>query len=268
MSPKPINPGGIEMQENIVERIQKSLFWLVDFYGDQRKRKLGNKEIILGRNQSASSLFQTEFAKHLFGNGKFTVLVDYPVSFGEYLTQTQKRKAKTLYPDLLVMAGDTLRGVIELKLDLGFLKSGHYGLTRVRTQTERWKYSGQSNFKEDYSNLMHAKELRYKYPVGFLHPERKKIKLPSDKGKISKICMVVTKQNNHGRFEAFQESINDSGFKFLCLLDGIHPNERMTYVKTGQMENLSQSTESIKNRIQVELKRKEKQIQDVFRDLS
>lgn len=229
------------------ERIGASLEKLVDSYAVERKNKISDETVLQGRNLSAGSDFQLNLAKELFSQNKdYEVLVDYPLSFGKYKTKTGKIKTKSLYADIIVTKKRVLKGIIEVKIDLGFLRCEDFGLSKGQ---KGYQYTKSENrFKANYHSFLSSKEFRYKFPVGFKKPETRTIQIPKNGNDVFKIFLIVTKRNCHNRFESLKKAVQDSGFRFLCLLQDVHPNER-----TNLSQDLDQWGSEIKQRIRNEL---------------
>lgn len=242
------------------ERIEKTLESLVDFYGKEKRKKLCNDVVIHGRGASAASEFELDFARRLFGESKKKkVLVDYPISFGKYRTDSGKTKKKTIYSDILVTEQNFLKGIIEAKIDLGFLNYERYG---IRKKNRSYFYEKKHNlFKKDYALLLQTGGFSYRYPVGFKHPKDFHIIIPKD-AEVSRILLVVTRSNDHGRYEKFRESVIDSGFCFLCILENTHPNEH-----PEKNEDLREWSNRIKRKIHDEVWAKTKEIEETFGEL-
>lgn len=84
--------------------------------------KIGNRSL-RGRTISISDKFEEEFALFLeeILPTKYSFLIDFPLS---YHVNGRTRK-KTTYPDIAIVENaSVLAGVLELKIDLGFLRKG------------------------------------------------------------------------------------------------------------------------------------------------
>ena len=241
------------------ERIFASLEKLVDSYAVERKNKISDETVLQGRNISAGSNFQLNLAKELFSQSKdYKVLVDYPLSFGKYETKTGKLKTKSLYADIIVTKRCILKGIIEVKIDLGFLRCEDFGLSKGQIGYQYTK--SENKFKANYDSFLSSKEFRYKFPVGFKKPKSRTIQIPKNNDKVAKIFLIVTKKNCHNRFESLKKAVQDSGFRFLCLLQDTHPNEQ-----TNLCQDLDQWSSEIKQRIRNELD--ERSINVAFKSL-
>lgn len=221
----------MKKESEIALGIREVLCKLVDYYAKEKKHKKSDKGVVQGRSVAAASVFQLDFARWLFRLlGKGRILVDYPVSFGEYITESGKKRKRTCYADIMMLEegpdSEVLRAIMELKIDLGFLRCTYYGLKK---ENGRYVYKGQSTFKDNYRVLLESHLFTYKWPVGFDGSEIRHVAVPQAGKNVIKVCLVVTEDNAHGRFEAFRESMEDAGFRFICLLPRkIHPNEHVT----------------------------------------
>lgn len=231
---------------------------MADFYIKQKKNKLATSNIIQGRNEAAGPFFQLRLAENLFSEDKKKkVLVDYPINFR---SRNQKRM-KTVYSDIIVTEGGIIKGVIEAKIDLGWLRPKSYGLVKGKKKGT-WTYDRSLNeFKRKYNELVRSDEVSYRYPIGFSNPKDANFHLPRSK-KMLLIFLLVTRQNDHNRSAAFAKSMRDAGFHFLCLLENVHPNE---YPKTTV--NLREWSDSIKKRIRDEISLKKNEIVSTFKKL-
>lgn len=203
------------MSNSVANRIGKSLIYLIkenDRIKKEYKREKNN--VILGRKFQLGSIFQYELAKELFQKTDYTALVDYPISF------KYRGKNKTLYPDILILKGGKLKGVIEVKIDLGYLKIDHFGI-EYNKKTKKYKYKISKNkFRKNYANLLSSDKFSYKYKQND-KKERRFVNIPRN---TVKIMIIVTKHNDHNRYDYFKNSMYDSNFKVLKILEKQHPN--------------------------------------------
>ena len=91
-------------------------------YQEAKKNKyvvLG-KKIFRGRIKAKSSLFEDKFAEFIFDimDENVEVFIDQSIS----IKPDSDKKAKTYYPDILIVKETNILAIIELKIDLGFYK--------------------------------------------------------------------------------------------------------------------------------------------------
>lgn len=203
------------MSINLSDCIGNSLKYLIEENRRiKRVYKTDNDGVILGRKFQLGSRFQYELARDLFQKTNYTVLVDYPISY------RNKSKSKTLYPDILVLKKGKLKGIIEVKIDLGYLRFKHFGM-KYNKRTKEYTYKITRNkFKQNYDDLLSSRKFSYKYKQNE-KDEKRFVDIPQ---KIVKIMILVTKHNDHGRYDYFEKSMKDSGFVLLNILEKKHPN--------------------------------------------
>ncbi|MBI2045776.1 hypothetical protein HYT23_06970 [Candidatus Pacearchaeota archaeon] len=226
----------------ITQRIKESIVELIEEYKIQKTQKLKNKSNVhLGRNISMGSQFQYIFAKKLFANSSYKVLVDYPIRYdGKY--KSGKKGKKNLYPDILILnKNGVLKALIELKIDLGFLRG---------------------NYRKDLKRVISAfeknGEMKYNQFVGFSNSEEVYIKIPKN---FIKIFIIGTKINHTDRVEPFKKNVKALGFKPLILLDKVHPNP-LPDVTNFRMEMIN-----LKKQANNEIDSKREDINRVFKGL-
>jgi len=196
--------------------INKSILYLIN-ENKRIKNKYRNAidNVILGRKFQLGARFQYELAKELFQNTEYIALVDYPISF------RYRGKNKTLYPDIIVLKEDTLKGIIEVKIDLGYLRYKKFGI-KYNKDSKKYSFNkGKNSFKNDYNRLFKLKGFSYILKKNKLK-ERKYVKIPRN---VKKITIIATKNNAHGRCGVFEKSMRDSGFTLINILDKLNPND-------------------------------------------
>ncbi|MDO8550084.1 MAG: hypothetical protein Q7S39_08055 [Ignavibacteria bacterium] len=187
---------------------------IIKLYQVSKKRKQISERIIRGRNNSISSLFEERVAKYLDGflTKSYTIYVDYPIS---YSIKTRKRK-KTSYPDICIVKNNRiLSGIIELKIDLGYL-------------SPEWT-------KKTFSEFVSLqKSPGVTFSRGILqvrHP-------------LARAILILTSKNDHGRLTRFHKQ---SKCKVFVLSRNIHPNDiKRSSIKSATLQIVS-DTVNLKN---------------------
>jgi hypothetical protein len=177
----------------VVRSIKQSLYLLVKQYQQEQKRKSKHENIILGRIFSVGQIYPYILAECLFKDrGDYNVLVDHHINVSR----------KSLYPDLLVIHRNNAVAVIEVKLDLGWLKDPKNTISKLIK-----KY----NFPSKISYKAHGHKITV--IVG---------------KKIKKIFFVVTKANDHSRFKDVEKLLSRAGFQIVYCLEKLHhPNDNI-----------------------------------------
>lgn len=218
--------------------VESAIVELHDDYNKIKKRyKNKSNRVLLGRSFSMGSQFQYNLASKLFSKYGFLVLVDYPIKL--------PNRRQCLYPDILVIKNNRLIGIIEVKIDLGLIRLGFFGIKHTKRSKEKYSYSKKENkFMKHYNELSNSDYFTYK----ILNEDGTKTKSkPVMIGKkIEKISLVVTKHNHPKREKCFYESMKDSGFKLLFILEKIHPNDQLNCTKKIISEEISKKRAEIK----------------------
>ena len=157
-----------------------------------------SKRIILGRSRSASDTFEESFALAIlpFLKDDREIYIDAPMSM---LNKSGVGKSETVYPDIIILDRySQLRGIIELKIDLGWLSDGWSDKRRSFLKTLAKK---QLSIKRGKINLKIGKNFQY-------------------------LIVVLSQVNDHKRWkESFSKK--HRGYAFLLLDKNFpHPNDR------------------------------------------
>lgn len=229
-------------EKSVVKKVKYAMSKLIKEYIKQKSQKLRNKNnVFLGRNISMGSTFQYIFAKELFLNSFYKVLVDYPLCYpGKY--RSGKKGKKNLYSDIVVMnKKNVLKAIIELKVDLGFLRENYKG-----------------NLKRMIEAFKRNKKMKYNKLVGFSGSEEEYIQIPKN---FIKIFIIGTKINHTDRIKHFKRTVKSLGFRPLILLDNIHPNPLLN------TKNFEEEIEKLKIDAIKEIENKKGEINRVFKGL-
>ena len=175
-------------QEDLFKRFTRQV---VEIFHNKRERKSldgENGRVVRGRSPASSSDLEDLLALTISGmlGIEYRFLVDKAIS---YKTPEMKR-AKIIYPDIMIIRGDTLLGIIELKIDLGYL-------------SDDWIDKYLNNIVE----LARVGVVTYKEPKEYGKSETRKLKIARDIHSKSKV-VVITSNNNHGKLEKFVQATN------------------------------------------------------------
>lgn len=199
---------------SITKNITKRIIWLYESYVFQNEHeKKDTNPVQLGRSFKIADRFQFKFARSI--SKKLTsskILVDYPISC--------TNRSQPIYPDLLLIDDNKIKGIVEIKIDLGFFRYNDFGIT-YKKENKTYSYDIASNkFCHKYSNFLRSEEIWYKTKSKKKRVDLKVTKAPK------KIFIVVSRKNHENRIPFFKQSIKDANFKALFLLDEIHPNKK------------------------------------------
>lgn len=188
----------------------------VNIFADKKAKKEIGKDHRIWRGRAPSASPELEELLSLVVADEipkdFSLLVDYPLSY-----KVSGKRAKTIYPDITVIKHVTIVGIIEFKIDLGYLPKD-------------WSEKSLAIFGE----LKEAKNIKYKKHVGTPKAEESSLSV-SDA--LKRCVVVLTKANDHNRIADFQKSNN-----CFILCGGEHPNSHDL-----SMETIKQSIMNSKN---------------------
>ena len=186
---------------------------MTETYQGKKLGKQISKRIKRGRQIPISSLFEEGLAILIekFTSDDIKILVDFPVCY----RLKPKERAKTIYPDIVLIRKESLIGILEAKLDLGFL-------------SPKWANKRKQVFKQ----LESKKEILLR---GEQYPVLQKFK---------KACVVLHAGNHKERLPGFRENVENP--IFLISENHPHPNETMNpeeieaYIKKVQKDSDNQ----------------------------
>jgi hypothetical protein len=187
-------------EKSVKIKIEKLLEEVIELYQTGKQVKKMGKRIFRGRAVPIANAFENKFAQLLDAilPERYSIFVDYPLSY----KTTNKTRKKTSYPDLAIIEnGYLLAGIIELKIDLGYL-------------SEDWekKTSKETKF------LRKAKTVSYK-KIHINKAGERESKVLKIKPNFPRAVVILTGQNDHGRLKEFLEKEN----RFVLSMH-IHPN--------------------------------------------
>jgi hypothetical protein len=163
-----------------------------------KKKKALSSRVKRGRAGSCSSECEDLLALCVSDEipEKYTLLVDYPIT----VRREGQKRAETIYPDIAVISGNVLHGVIEIKNDLGYM-------------SEDWAKKSHENL----GKLQKANSISYKQTVN-VGAKEPKIGL-NVAGQLKQAVVVISGENAHGRMDALQKQ-----HKCFILMPQHHPN--------------------------------------------
>lgn len=197
----------------ITDAIIKHVNGLQKHYREMfQNEKNDSNPVQLGRSFRVSDKLQFEFANALSKQIKSDkILVDYPISC--------TIRTQPLYPDILIIKSGIITGIIEMKIDLGFLNLESFGITAKKKSKYTYRIKD-NNFRTNYENLINSQEVYYKMKSG----KKNRVDVKINK-KVKKKFLIITEENDHGRKKYFEQAIKDAGFEILFLLNKTtHPN--------------------------------------------
>jgi hypothetical protein len=180
-------------------QIKNLLKQIIDLNQSSKRQKKIGKRIFRGRSASIANDFENMFARMLDAllPDKYSIFVDYPISY----KIRGRHRTKTSYPDLAVIANDrVLAGIIELKIDLGYLPHD-------------WTH----RTAQEITHLRKAKLVSYKTNVGTDKAQKRSLNVSPD---LPRAIVVLTGQNDHGKLNRFLKQRN-----CFVLSKDIHPND-------------------------------------------
>jgi hypothetical protein len=169
----------------------------VTAFFSKKEEKQISPRIKRGRSPSSSAEIEDLLARAISDviPKNYYILVDYPLSY----KIPEHKRAKTIYPDIAIVERERLFGIIEFKVDLGYLQ-------------EEWSTQSNGIFQE----LKQAKTVTHREEVGV--PNKTKVDLGVNKT-LKRCVVVLTNENDHGRMDKFKKQN-----KCFVLFSGKHPN--------------------------------------------
>ena len=188
------------MNRDIKLEIKYLLEDIIRLYQEKKENKKISQRIQRGRASSIANDFEERFAVFLEKvlPDKYSFLVDYPISYNI----TGRGRKKTSYPDISIVKDESvLAGIIELKIDLGYL-------------ADDWV----TKSKTEFDNLRKAAVIQY--TAGIRTEKRRPKKTLIVPQTLCKAVVVLSDQNDHGRLNRFLTQDN-----CFILTRNIHPND-------------------------------------------
>jgi len=223
------------LTQNIIE----SICWLNEQYRELNgQEKNDENRVQLGRSFKIADKFQFDLASRISNSLQADkIIVDYPTSC--------TNRTQPLYPDIQLIKKGKLKAIVEIKIDLGFLRLNEFGITYDKPRKEYAFGAVQNAFKQNYEDFLSSDEIWFRKKGN-----RERVVLRKNDS-LKKIFIVVSRKNHTRRGPYFEAAMEDAGFNLLFLLDDIHPNHH---------HDLSPE---IKSRIE----NKEKEIKRLFKGL-
>ncbi len=168
---------------------------MVKVFHEKKKGKVITERIQRGRSRDSANEFEEELSRLI---EKYTpvdirILVDCPLSLEK---STSKKRAKTIYPDIAFIRGNSLIGIVEAKIDLGYLSPD-----RVPDREQI---------------------IRQLVSDGIVKAEGRKIAV-SKRLMTATACVILTANNDHGHLPRFKKEV-DNAF-VLVSQEHAHPND-------------------------------------------
>lgn len=191
------------------KRVEKLIREMANAYHGQRSEKanIQRGRIARGRSASSSAKFEELLARliihYLPG---CVILLDTPLTLTPRANRS-KKKTRTLYPDLLIIdkASCTLMGIIEAKIDLGYLDSA-------------WT----KKIQTDWRDIAQAQSLSL--GQNSLFPRKSKTDRVSvfvKRRPLLAFVVVLTSDNDHNRRKTFKTELKEKQ----CFFVHRHPND-------------------------------------------
>lgn len=178
-------------------RLMTAIKWLHNEYSRINKEYKANKtNVKLGRSFSLGGPFGYHFAKNMFRNTKYNVIVDTAI--------TLDNRKQPLYPDIILLKDGTLKAIIELKLALGFLHPDYLKGFSSKQRKIRNASSFTYNIKDELGEIFSSEKIEVNRSF-------------------KKLAVVITEQNDHGRSTRFEKVMKNNGYKTLFILNKSGP---------------------------------------------
>jgi len=187
------------------------------FFKKKRNKDISNR-IKRGRSATSSAEIEDLLSKAIANAipNNYQLLVDYPISY----KPSKSQRTKTIYPDISIIKNKSLKGIIEFKIDLGYLP-------------ENWSLKNQNSFRE----MINAKSAYYKLGVGV--PKQIPQILIIPKG-LKRCVVILSAKNDHGHIAEFKRKNKPC----YVLVSGKHPNSHEIEMKDklSFIEELAQNS--------------------------
>lgn len=210
------------MISNFKDEVKKLIGDTIDLFLKKKNSKRISKRVRRGRAASIASEFEERFAIFLENilPPEFSIFIDYPMSY----RISNVKRTKTFYPDIALIKDHILVGIIELKIDLGWLRKD-------------WTRKQKSDFK----NLRDVKHVTYKAADRANKKNSAKLKIGNN---LNRMVVLLTDENDHDRLEVFKEKEN-----CFILCSGVHLNDPKITEKTKKqtIQSISSNKENRKN---------------------
>jgi hypothetical protein len=212
------------MTNDVDAETKKLIRSMVRLFQERKQGKRISARVYRGRAAPVSYEFENRFAmllKRVLPDN-YSIYVDYPISY----KVRNKRRKTTSYPDILIVEDeDGVVGIIEVKIDLGYLNKG-------------WIPKN----KKDFSNIRHAKKVTYRSLVRMGKRPRAEFRVSE---KISRAIVLLTDRNDHGRLPDFSKQANC----FILITKFSHPNSsKIKHHQKDYLRDVFTDKDNIRNR--------------------
>ena len=179
-----------DFKDDVVTLIKE----MVGVFQKKKEIKQITKRIKRGRSSASSCEFEEAIASLIEKNtlDDIEILVDFPISY----KLPHFIKAKTIYPDISLIRAGSLIGIVEAKIDLGYLSEGWW--ERRNSVIGELKTAGTVTVS----------------------------RRPVEVRRVDMICVVLTERNDHGRLPSFRDAAGHS--VFLMSAEQTHPNDTIS----------------------------------------
>lgn len=169
---------------------------VVNLFQSRKDSKRIKPRITRGRAIDCSSEIEELFAIAISEiiPKKYSLFIDYPLSI------KKSNKTLVIYPDISLVEDNILKGIVEIKIDLGYLKKA-------------WI----KNSNSIYQSIIKSKSIKYRKHVG--QPNKEK-DLLTVSPKLKRSVIVLTGKNAHNKLESFTNTQSDC----FVIFPSHHPN--------------------------------------------
>lgn len=179
------------------DEIYKLIYDMINLFEEKQRAKCISERAQRGRISPAGNDFEDRFAKSLMTvlPTEYRILVDYPLTY----RPENSGRAITVYPDIIVVHGDIIKCILELKIDLGYAK-------------DKWLIEKQNKFN-DFRKL---EKVSYLLSNGNKRKQKQELKVTNN----TEIAFVIlSAENDHGKVAHISGDMN-----CFILLSNFHPN--------------------------------------------
>lgn len=165
---------------------------MVKVFHKKKKSKRITKRIQRGRARASANEFEEELSRLIekYTPADVRILVDFPLS----LEKSASKRAKTIYPDIAFIRGNSLIGIVEAKIDLGYLSPD-------------WGRDRKQIIKQLTSD-------------GIVKAEEHEISVSK---RLMTACVILTAKNHTERLPRFKKEVNNAFV--LVSQEHSHPND-------------------------------------------
>lgn len=158
---------------------------VVNLFQSRKDSKKIKPRITRGRAIDCSSEIEELFAIAIseFIPKKYFLFIDYPFSI------KKDNKTLVIYPDISIVEDNVLKGIVEIKIDLGYLKK-----TWIK------------NSNSIYQSIIKSKSIKYRKHVGQPNKEKDLLTVSPN---LKRSVIVLTGKNGHNKLKKFTKTQSD-----------------------------------------------------------